>query len=183
MGAEERLFALEYQVGQFVPAGPGEDQAQAIGGAAAVEMISRCLEGEHCVHPTFAVEGVLGFVDDQHDHLPRDLMQHVQGVAERGAGGQLRLGEIPAQGAQQADLFDTGFLGRLAHRAFELAQGFADGAGDQLGGVDFAVHPEVHVNRQPASGLAFGDEVVAQESTFARATGCREEHAGAVIGK
>ncbi|MNV89746.1 hypothetical protein D3C71_1840680 [compost metagenome] len=74
-------------------------------------------------------------------------MQHGKRLGQGSTRRQLRAGEIPAQGAQQVDLVDTGLFRRPGQRTFESGQRSTDGATDELRRGGVAIRPQVDVNR------------------------------------
>ncbi len=159
--AEERLRAVEQQVGELVAVGAREDQEQVRRGHALVHLVARGLEREHGVGAGLGGERVLSLVDDQHDGLPRRPVERVQRIGQRDARRQAGLAEVEGEGAQHADLFHAGRLGQLGDRSVEFGQLGLDAIGDHQPGVAGAVGPQVDVDGDPAAAFHFGHQVFA----------------------
>ncbi|CAI8707305.1 hypothetical protein EMIT0P2_100188 [Pseudomonas sp. IT-P2] len=181
--AEKRLALAQYQVGEFVAIGTGEHQMQpaALAFTPLIELIPCGLQGKHCVNARCCGECVLGLVDHQHYGFFGGAVEQFQCLRQGRAGRQLRLGEIPGQGAQKAEFFDADILRQFADAPFKGDQRTCNGTGDQVSRVFFLIGPQVDVNRQPASGLAFRDQILAQKGTFACATRRSQKKTGGEI--
>ena len=173
--AEERLRAVEQQVGELVAVRARKDQEQARRFYTLVHLVARGLERKHGIGARLGGQRVLRLVDDQHDRPLHCLVEHIQRISQGNAGRQPDLAQVEGEGAQYLHLLHAGLLGQLGDRSVEFRQLRLDGVGNQMAGVAGAVGPEVDIDGDPLAALDFGHEVFAQERAFAGAPGCRQE--------
>nr|WP_238587578.1 hypothetical protein [Ralstonia mannitolilytica] len=173
--AEERLRAVEQQVGQLVTVRPRKDEEQARLRHPLVHLVARGLEREHGIGARLGGQRVLRLVDDQHDGPARCLVQHIERIGQRDSRRQADLAEVEREGAQHVYLFHAGLLGELGDGPVELGQLRFDGVGNEQARVAGAVGPQIDVDGDPLAALDLGHQVFAQERAFAGAPGRSQE--------